>query len=223
MPTSLADAAGRARPLALAGEQLLPVLAPLAPLFPDGGLRRGSTVAIGGTGGTTSLTLAVTTAASRAGSWSAAVGLPALGLVAAAGYGLALERFALVAEPGEQWPAVMAALVDAVDLILVRPPVRTRATEARRLMARARERGVVLVVSGPGWPEAADIVLTAAPAGWRGLGYGHGYLQGRSVEVTSTGRRAAARPRRVTLWLPGRDGVLAAPTPAAPAALSAVG
>lgn len=210
---SLADIAGRARPLALAGEQLLAVLPALQSLFPDGGLRRGTTVVVGSSthgAGTTSMTLATAAGASAAGSWCAAVGLPALGVVAAAGLGMALERFALVPYPGDQWPAVTAALVDAVDLILIRPPARVRSMDARRLMARARERGVVLVVSGPGWPEPADLCLTVTPAGWRGLGQGHGYLQARSVEVTSTGRRAASRPRRVDLWLPGGDGVVSA-------------
>lgn len=207
------EAAGRVRPVTLAGEQILPVLPPLQSLFPDGGLRRGSTVVIGATpnqraAGTTSLTLAVAVAASQAGSWCGAVGLPALGMVAAAELGMALERFALVPRPGREWAAVTAALVDAVDLVLLRPVPGTRASDARRLMARARERRAVLVVSGAGWPEPADLSLSVVPAGtgWQGLGHGYGYLQGRWVEVTVTGRRAATRPQRAQLWLPGAGG-----------------
>lgn len=228
----MAEAAGRVRPVTMAGEQLLPVVAPLAPLFPEGGLRRGTTVVVksGGTG-VTSLALAVGVAASQAGSWCAAVGLPALGLVAAAGLGMALERFALVPHPGEQWPAVTAALIDAVDVILLRPPRGIRSSEARRLTARVRERGVVLVVRGT-WPEGADLSLsiaTVGQAGWRGLGQGYGYLQARSVEVTATGRGAASRERRVPLWLPGNNGtvekrrVALEQAPATPAAASAAG
>jgi hypothetical protein len=154
----------------------------------------------------------VAVAASQAGSWCAAVGWPALGLVAAAGLGMVLERFALVPHPGEQWQAVTAALIDAVDVILVTPPGAVRASDARRLTARVRERGVVLVVRGArgGWPEAADIMLSVTPTEWRGLGQGHGYLQARSVEVTSSGRGAASRERRVQLWLPGSNGTLGA-------------
>jgi hypothetical protein len=48
----------RMRPVALAREQVLAVLAPLAPLFPEGGLRRGSTVTVVGGPGATSLALA---------------------------------------------------------------------------------------------------------------------------------------------------------------------
>ncbi len=181
-------------------------------------------------GGATSLGLALGVAASQAGSWCAAVGLPSLGLVAAAGLGLVLERFALVAHPGRQWPDVTAALIDAVDLIVIRPPQGIRSSDARRLAARARERGVVIVVSGGGW-EGADLTLSvaAAPEGWRGLGHGYGYLQARSVEVTAVGRGAASRERRVPLWLPGSNGALGvrerqAPAGAGtPAAVSAAG
>ena len=199
----------------MAGERLVPVLAPLVPLFPDGGLRRGSTVVVTAVaGGATSLALAVGAAPSQAGSWCAAVGWPTLGMVAAVGLGVALERFALVPHPGEQWAAVTAALIDAVDVILVRPPPGVRLADARRLVARARERGVVLVVcpapQGAGaWPGGSDLQLVVAEAGrWRGLEYGHGYLQARSVAVTSIGRGAASRQRRVSLWLPGADGAL---------------
>lgn len=196
--------------MTLAGEQILPVLPPLQSLFPDGGLRRGTTVVVGAAAGSTSLTLALAVAASQAGSWCGAVGLPALGMVAAAELGMALERFALVPRPGPEWAAVTAALVDAVDLVLLRPVPGARASDARRLMARARERRAVLVVSGAGWPEPADLFLSVTPAGsgWQGLGHGYGYLQARAVEVTATGRRAATRPQRAQLWLPGGNGAI---------------
>jgi len=66
----LAENARRARPVSLAGEQILPVLAPLAPLLPDWGLRRGSTVVIvrpgsDSSGGATSLALALGVAIRR--------------------------------------------------------------------------------------------------------------------------------------------------------------
>ena len=80
----------------MAGERLLPVLGPLQPLFPAGALRRGSVVSVTGS---TSLALSVLAAASAQGSWCAAVGMPSLGLAAAAELGVALERFPLVASP----------------------------------------------------------------------------------------------------------------------------
>src|ERR1700733_2848177 len=47
---SLSLLAERARPVSSSQTRLLPVLPPLAELFPDGGLRRGSTVVVTGAG-----------------------------------------------------------------------------------------------------------------------------------------------------------------------------
>src|SRR6476660_8273685 len=99
----LEELAQRARPVVLSGDERLPVLPALEPLLPGAGLRRGSVVAVSGS---TSLLCALLAGASQAGSWCAVVGLPDLGLVAAAGLGVALERLALVPDPGSQWPVV---------------------------------------------------------------------------------------------------------------------
>lgn len=197
------------QPVALAGERLLPVLGPLEPLFPAGGLRRGSVVSVGGS---TSLALSLLAAASASGSWCAAVGMPALGLAAAAELGVALERFPLVPAParGEGaggWAWVVAALADACDVVLARPPAHVKGADVRRLTARVRERGSVLVLAGT-WPEPAEVQLAVVSSAWEGLGQGHGRLWGRRVEVVAGGRGAAARERRVGLWLPHPDGGL---------------
>ncbi|MGI8758516.1 MAG: hypothetical protein ACR2K0_04350 [Acidimicrobiales bacterium] len=216
-----------ARPVALAGEQLLAVPDPLRDLFPEGGLRRGSTVTVEGGPGATSLALALGAAASVAGSWVAGVNLPSLGLLAAAELGVALERVVMVGgvDPGT-WPAVVAALLDAVDLVWVGLPPRIRPGDARRLAARARERGSVLVTLDPwsprpggsagsgtaSWPAGPDVRLrlVARPA-WVGFaGSGAGRLEARRVEVVAGGRGASARERRLDLWLPGPDGRVAA-------------
>ena len=210
----LAELAERAQPVAMAGERLLPVLPALESLLPGGGLRRGSVVAVAGS---TSLALALLGAASAQGSWCAAVGLPTLGLAAAAELGVVLDRFPLVASPGPGsgpggWAWVVASLLDAFDVVLARPPSGAggglRAADARRLTARVRERGAVLVVAGaPGsWSEPAEVRLTLASAAWEGVGLGHGRLRARRVEVATGGRGAAGRERRVPLWLPHPDG-----------------
>jgi hypothetical protein len=192
----------------MAGERLLPVLGPLESLFPTRGLKRGSVVSVSGS---TSLALSLLAAASAQGSWCAAVGFPSLGLAAAAELGVVLERFPLVASPARgsgngSWAWVVAALVDAFDVVLARPPALVKGADARRLTARVRERGAVLVVAGDGWPEAAEVQLRVVSAAWEGVGQGHGRLQGRRVEVVAAGRGAAARERRVGLWLPHPDG-----------------
>jgi hypothetical protein len=192
---------------ALADERLLPVVPALQPLLPGRGLRRGSTVAVSRSA---ALALALVAGASAAGSWVAAVGLPDLGILAAAETGVVLERLALVPAPGARaWPTVVAALLDAVDVVLVRPPAHLPAAQARRLVARARERGAVLVPLGP-WSEPADLRLAVTSSAWHGLGQGHGRLHSRQVEVAVTGRGPATRERRLLLWLPSPDGTIAA-------------
>jgi hypothetical protein len=189
----------------LADERLLPVLPALGPLLPGQGLRRGTTVAVARSA---ALALALVAGASAAGSWVAAVGLPDLGIVAAAETGIALERLALVPAPGARaWPTVVAAFLDAVDVVLVRSPAGLPAARARRLAARARERGAVLVPLGA-WSEPADLRLAVTASDWHGLGQGHGSLRARRIEVVASGRGAATRERRVLLWLPSPDGTI---------------
>lgn len=211
----------RIRPTTLARDQQLPVPEPFEALLPGAGLRRGSTVSVtaAGVGGGTSLALALVAEASRAGSWTAAVGLPSLGLVAAEEAGVALERLVLVAAPERAvWGSVVAALVDGFDLLLLHSGRGgIRQVDARKLVARARERGAVLVQLGPGWEGEADVALRIVAARWEGLDDGAGHLLSRRVTLEVTGRGAAARPRRAELWLPSADAPVAAVDPADPA------
>ena len=193
----------------LASERVLPVDEPLGALFPGAGLQRGSLVGVSGPGGVT-LLLSLLVGPLSQGSWAAVVGLPDLGLEATAAMGVDLGRVALVPEPGPSWTAVIAVLLDALDLVVVRPPGHCRSADARRLAARARERGSVLMIAGggPAWPERPDIELAAEADGWEGLGAGEGTLRRRPGRVVASGRRAGGRPRTMTCWLPGPDGRL---------------
>lgn len=230
--------AGVLRTVTLAGEQLIEVPPVLGDLLPEGGLRRGGVVTLaagdgvpratwrsdrGGEAGigagATSLALALTAPATQAGAWVAAVELPWLGLVAADQLGAALDRLVLVPRAGDQWPAAAAALLDSMDVLLVAPGRRVRPTAARKLAARARERGAVLLaLQPPGvrWPEPPDVHLAVRTVRWDGLEHGAGHLRCRLVEVVATGRRAASRPRRRQVWLPGPDGLIAPVAPVAP-------
>ncbi len=212
LPAGLAD---RVRPATPVAGRTLPVPPPLAPLFPGGALRRGTTTTVTGQPGhgATTLALALLAAATASGSWCAAVGLPDPGVVAAAGLGLDLRRVVFVPHPGNGWAEAAGDLLSGVDAVLVRPPGRARLTAARHLSARARDRQTALVVllEGAGaWPEGGDLVLSVGAVEWEGIGRGHGHLQGRRAEVHVSGRRAAGRATECSLWLPAGTGALAA-------------
>ncbi|MBB5869399.1 hypothetical protein F4553_002778 [Allocatelliglobosispora scoriae] len=179
-------------------DRLLPVRPELRDLLPEHGLRRGTTIAItGDEPGATSLLLALLAEASRTGSWCAVVGLPGLGLVAAAESGIALDRLAVVPRPGPEWATVVAALLDGFDVV-VTAVTRVTATVAGQLAARARQRGSVLVPFGAGW-DGSEITLSTAEHRWHGVGE----TATRRMTVAARGRGSAARPRRTQFWLPG--------------------
>jgi hypothetical protein len=215
LPIGLAD---RVRPTTPVAGRLLPVPVALAPLFPDGALRRGTTTTVAGLPGhgATTLALSLLTAASQAGSWCAAVGLCDPGVVAAAGLGIDLRRVVFVPHPGTGWAEAAGDLLPGVDVVLVRPPGRARQTAARHLIARARERQtalVVLVDHVSAWPEGGDLALSVGQVEWQGIGRGHGHLQGRRAVVKVSGRRSAGRAAECTLWLPADSGQVAAAPP----------
>jgi hypothetical protein len=211
---ALALLAERARPITSSRSRLLPVVPPLAGLFPEGGLRRGSTIVVTGDPGAVSLAMAVAAAASAAGSWCAFAGVGDLGAVAAHDLGVDLERLSLVPRPGVAWAEVTAALLDGVDLVVLRPPFPPRPAMVRRLVARAREhRSVLMALPGRGgWPEHPDLRLAVGAPRWDGAGTGEGYLHRRHLTITATGRRDAGRPRRCDVWLPSDHGTVTSAT-----------
>jgi hypothetical protein len=207
----------------------LPVPAGLRQLLPDG-LRRGSTVAITSS---VSLLLALLGPASAAGAWAAMVGMPAISAEAAVEAGIELERLAIISPPplfvredrsgartgpndnfwedrsdagagwtGASWTTAVGALLDAVDVVVARPNGVTDG-DARRLTARARSKGGILVLFGPqaaSWP-AVEIELSATHGRWTGIDRGYGRLRQRQLRVAATGRGRSARPRHTDLWL----------------------
>ena len=169
----------------------------LAPLLPDG-LRRGSTTAVLGS---TSLVLAMIAAACTAReAWAAVVGQPSLGLLAAAQSGVALDRLAVVPRPGVDTPTVVAALLDGIDVVVVGPAAHLADSDRRRLMARARDRGSVLLSTAP-W-SGAGTVLTVEGGRWTGVGDGDGRLRAHELHVTRTGRGSAGQAQDLRVVLP---------------------
>jgi hypothetical protein len=213
---ALVRMAQRIQPVAMAREQVLPVLPAFEALLPETGLRRGTVVRAHGPGAT-SLALALLAGCTQAGSWVAAIGVSGLGLDAADELGVALERLLLVEVPShEQWTSAVGAALDGVDALLVEVPRRLRDADARRIQARLRDRGAVVVVVGGVASFQADLVVAGQQPTWTGLGAGWGHLQARALSVEVSGRRAASRPRTAVLWLPGPDGEVVLEPPGAP-------
>ncbi len=114
------------------------------------------------------------------------------------------------AAPGE-WAVATAVLVDGIDLVVLAPPRHARPAAARTLVARARERGAVLLVveERPG-SFLAELELVVEAAQWQGLAEGTGRLRSRRVTVVARGRGPAVRPARQELWLPAATGKVVA-------------
>lgn len=212
-PATLAALAERTRPVAASRTRLLPVPAPLAPLLPDGGLRRGSTVGVAAdeSGGALSLAVALASATSLTGSWCVVVGTGALGALVARDRALDATRVAFVPRPGPLVLETVAALLEGVDVVILRPPARVSDGGVRRLLARARDRRAVLIVlTHPGWPAHCDVALRVTNARWRDVGAGEDCLRERLVSVCATGRGSATHPQSAALWLPAEDAVVRA-------------
>ncbi|WP_448071851.1 hypothetical protein [Georgenia yuyongxinii] len=194
----------------------LPVPGVLAPLFPGGALARGSVVQVTGS---TSVLLALAGAAGADGAWCALAAMPDVGWRAAAAAGLALERVAVVPTPGPDAAAVVGALVDGFDVLVVGRCPALGERDRRLLGSRLRTRGAVLLTTHP-WP-GAQLVLRATAQSWDGLGQGWGHLAGQELTVRATGRAGATRAREVRVHL-GPAGLLAPVPRASSSGLAAV-
>ena len=194
----LRAAATLAAPAVLAGERLIAVAGPIGHLLPAGGIRRGSTVALDGPPGAGSTTVAFLLAAATTsvGEWVAVVDPGGtLGARAAAEAGVALDRCAVVRNVApDRWPAVVSALLDGVSLVAALVPPSLRPGDARRLIARARERATVLVALGP-WPVEASLRLRAQGRDWSGLSSGAGLLAPSELDVRVEGKGVRAHAR----------------------------
>jgi hypothetical protein len=170
-------------------------------LLPGGALRGGAAYSVRGS---TALAMAMMAGPSADGAWCGVVGLPTFGAEAAREHGIDLERLVLVPDPERDWLGVVAALVDALTVVVVRPPEEVTPGEASRLAARLRSRGAVLIAVGS-WP-GSEARLEVQRNSWAGLGRGDGHLRARQATVAVTGRGTAVRPRQHRLWLPAPDG-----------------
>jgi hypothetical protein len=189
-------------------EHVIEVLPAMATLLPEGGLRAGSTYGIDGS---TALTAALLAGPSSDGLWCGVVGMPGFAAEAAAALGCDLDHLVVVPWPGRDWINIVATLIDAMTVVVVRPLGHVSDGEAARLGARLRQRDAVLIACGP-WPRT-ETRLSVLSSAWQGLGTGHGHLTSRRVTIGVAGRgsRRQRRPGKpgatgVELWLPDPTG-----------------
>ena len=168
-------------------ELMLPVPPALSELFPEGGLRRGSTVQVGGG---MSVLLALAGAAMGEESWCALVDLPDAGLAAAAGLGLPLGRVVVVPRPGPDAPVVLATVADGFDVLVLGRGAGLAERDRRSLASRLRVRGAVLLTT-QAWA-GADVVLQVVSRSWTGIGRGDGLLRTGELELSAQHRRLPA-------------------------------
>lgn len=135
-----------------ASESLLPVPESLAAQLPAG-LPKGTVAVLSGA---RSLPVGMAAAVTGAGGHAAVVGLPDFGLLAAAEMGADLSRLAMIPNPGTDPVEVAAVLLDGMDLVVLGLAGRSvPATRARAVVARARQRGCTLLVTGGQWQGAS--------------------------------------------------------------------
>ncbi|MGW8566689.1 hypothetical protein [Isoptericola sp. NPDC055881] len=146
--------------------------------------------------GSKSLLLALLAASQHAGDWLAVVGMPDLGLLAAADAGIALDRLIVVPDVAGRGAETAAALLDGMAYVVAGPATGLTAADRRRLTARARDRGSGIVATAE-WEHAA--LRLHATARWSGVDLGAGYLKRCELDVD---RQARGRPERWTLTLP---------------------
>jgi|EndMetStandDraft_7_1072992.scaffolds.fasta_scaffold19849_2 hypothetical protein len=120
--------------------------------------------------GARSLSLSLVAAVTAAGGHAAIVGQPDVGLLAAVEMGADLSRLAVIPEPGADPVEVAAVLMDGMDLVVLGLAGRcVPVTRARAVVARARQKGCTLLVTGGDW-HGASARLEARVSGYEVTG-----------------------------------------------------
>jgi hypothetical protein len=150
--------------------------------------------------GARSLALSMVAAVTAEGGHAAIVGQPDVGLLAAVEMGADLSRIAVIPEPGADPVEVAAVLMDGMDLVVLGLGGRSvPAGRARVLVARARQKGCTLLVTGGDW-QGASTRLEARVSGYEVSGPGRpgiGRISKVRLAMRTRGRffgTGAARP-----------------------------
>lgn len=125
--------------------------------------------------------------------------MPTLGLLAAVEQGADLSKIALIADPKDSAVEVAAILLDAVDLVILGlSGTAVAPSRARAVVARARSKGSVLVVTQGHWV-GLDLRIESRVAGYAGLREGRGGVASVRLDVAATGRGFERRTGRMEI------------------------
>lgn len=212
----------KVRPVSMAQERVLPFAPGLDGLL-EGGLRRGASVALEGESGVTSLALALCAQATSSGMWLGCLNTPSLGWASAVELGVDLRHVVVVDVEDHDMLDAMGVMVDVFDLVMCGDLSELPHSKVRKLLARAKERGCVLVTMGErsktvlagwdmnqerleGWGEVPDSLVYVEGAMWTGLGVGHGRLGERRLAVRVKNRRGRVSSQPFEVLLPAKGG-----------------
>jgi hypothetical protein len=156
-------------------------------LFPEGGLRRGTTYEIDAS---SSLLWSLLAGPTSKGVWCAVVGMPDVGLAAAEDMGVNLDRLILIPSPDSRWLSVVSALIDVVGIVALGTHAAPSDRMLSTLAGRLREREATLLVRSR-WPRV-EARIGVDTHTWRGLGSGHGVLHEHRVRIVLTTRHGHA-------------------------------
>lgn len=163
--------------------------APLTELLPAGDLPAGAAVTVRGSSSLMCWLLGAT----QRDRWVALVGWPELSPVALTEAGVDLEHVVVVPDVGGRAAAVLAALLDGVEIVVVGSRAATTASERRQLLARARQRATTILSRAP-W-EGAALVLDVEQTRWSGPDRGDHWLREAHLGVVRHSRASGAGSR----------------------------
>ena len=163
----------------------LPVSPELSSLFPTGGLERGHIYGCRGDAWL-SVMYAVIARATQEGSWVAVVNLDFMSPLSASEHGVALHRMLCIdaGHDARLWTQVVGACIDGVDVVVVHRP-HCHGADIRRLEARMKAHGTIMIVVGDPGSFSPAVVLSTQTQRWQFSTH----LSSRLVHVTASGRR----------------------------------
>lgn len=149
--------------------------------------------------GATSILVGLLASVTAGGAHAAVIGMANLSLLAAVEQGADLSKIALVPTPKDTAVEVAAILLDGIDLVILGlAGVAVAPSRARAVVARARSKGAVLLVTEGRW-DGVDLRIDSRVAGYTGLGDTYGRVTGVHLDVAAAGKGFPRRTLRMEI------------------------